>query len=152
MHIYSPSSSYQVYYVSLTTGSTSCSYKNSQVIIVSLPQPALNCSMVSANFYSTIAANTVTFMNTSSPQNTYSLTNYWDYGDGTNDSAFSPHNHCYTTKGIFTVKLKSKWEDSLGTRCYDSISRNDTLTTYFRQSKVGLIIPGISFRTLLWCT
>ncbi|MEO6830770.1 MAG: PKD domain-containing protein [Chitinophagaceae bacterium] len=120
------------YTVTLTTTIGACSYTNVLGIYVSIPPPALNCSTLAANFTSAVSANVASFTNTST---TIASTQYytvasWSYGDGGVATGFNTPPHTYTAPGVYFVKLKMQWRDSLGTTsCRDSITKTVSITT-----------------------
>ncbi len=114
------------YTVTLTATSTSgCSYSNTMSITIYVPPPPLNCGSLHANFNTSLATNVLTTTNTSSTVSVppYIMQATWDYGDGGTATAISPVAHTYSAPGIYTVKLRMVWRDSLLTSyCFDSVT------------------------------
>jgi len=97
-HLYAASG---VYTVSLTTTDTSgCvdNYTYPTVIIVSNPLPSFTVSGPTIGCTSML----VNFNNTSTGYTSCS----WDFGDGTNSTAFNP-SHLYNAPGVYTVTLSA---------------------------------------------
>lgn len=140
------------YTVTLTTTVGACSYTNVLGIYVSIPPPALVCSTLTANFTSAVSANVASFTNTST---TFASTQYysvatWSYGDGATANGFNTPPHTYTAPGVYFVKLKMQWRDSLGTTsCRDSITKTVSITTIPTPTNLisGNVIYDNSFGT-----
>ncbi len=119
-HTYSSTGTYNVTLISTAPG---CSDTNTMSIVVYFPPPPLNCSLLSANFSTSVSTNVVSFSNSSSvASGAYFTSSNWSFGDGTGTSGYNIPPHTYSSTGIYSVKLVMKWNDSLSTTtCRDSI-------------------------------
>jgi PKD repeat protein len=112
-----PSHSYATggtYTVTLAATGGGCTYTTTGTAFFS--GAGLNCSAVSASFYSSTSGLTGYFMNTSTmvnnPGNPISRVANWNFGDGSTSNQQSP-SHTYGVSGSYTVLLTTQWVDSL---------------------------------------
>lgn len=129
-HTYATSGTYNVT-LTATRTSPACTYTNTMQVTIYVPPATLNCGTLQASFTTSVSSNTLATTNTSSVRNApYVMTATWDYGDGGTASGFSPPSHNYTSTGVYTVKLRMVWSDSMFTfSCRDSTTRTVTITS-----------------------
>jgi PKD repeat protein len=119
-HTYSSTGTYNV---TLITTAAGCVDSNSMAVTVYFPPPPLNCSLLSANFSTSVSTNVVSFTNSSSiASGAYRTSATWYFGDGTSASGYNVAPHAYSATGVYNVKLVMNWNDSLFTTvCKDSV-------------------------------
>ncbi|MBA3830239.1 MAG: T9SS type A sorting domain-containing protein [Taibaiella sp.] len=137
-----------VYNVSVrdTNGAVPCTYYNSTTATVL--STATDCSKMHSGFITFPSVAILYFDNTTLHPLTKATAN-WDFGDGSTSTTYSPR-HAYTVSGIYTVKLRTSYYDSLTSTlvCRDTADSTvivlvpNTITGYiYRDSSVGPHVP-----------